>query len=87
MEVARAFIVRPFGTQDGIDFDRVENDLIAPALKLAGIEGRCEAPTHSERTTGCWAPRTLARPGATSVTTRGRRMERRRPPSLACRFT
>jgi hypothetical protein len=40
MEVARAFIVRPFGTQDGIDFDRVENDLIAPALKLAGIEGR-----------------------------------------------
>jgi hypothetical protein len=40
MEVARAFIVRPFGTQDGIDFDRVERDLIAPALKLAGIEGR-----------------------------------------------
>ena len=40
MEVARAFIVRPFGTQDGIDFDRVEKDLIAPALKLAGIEGR-----------------------------------------------
>ncbi|MEY9234069.1 hypothetical protein ABIF68_002516 [Bradyrhizobium japonicum] len=40
MEVARAFIVRPFGTQDGIDFDRVEKDLIAPALMLAGIEGR-----------------------------------------------
>jgi hypothetical protein len=40
MEIARAFIVRPFGTQDGIDFDRVEKDLIAPALKLAGIEGR-----------------------------------------------
>jgi len=40
MEVARAFIVRPFGTQDGIDFDRVEKDLIAPALTLAGIEGR-----------------------------------------------
>jgi hypothetical protein len=40
MEAARAFIVRPFGTQDGIDFDRVEKDLIAPALELAGIEGR-----------------------------------------------
>ncbi len=40
MEVARAFIVRPFGTKDGIDFDRVERDLIAPALKQAGIEGR-----------------------------------------------
>jgi hypothetical protein len=40
MDVARAFIVRPFGTQDGIDFDRVEEKLIAPALKLAGIEGR-----------------------------------------------
>ncbi|MBY3330154.1 hypothetical protein HFN98_05765 [Rhizobium laguerreae] len=40
MEVTRAFIVRPFGTKDGIDFDRVEKDLIAPALKQAGIEGR-----------------------------------------------
>ena len=40
MDVTRAFIVRPFGTQDGIDFDRVEKDLIAPALKQAGIEGR-----------------------------------------------
>ena len=40
MEVTRAFIVRPFGTQGGIDFDRVERDLIAPALTAAGIEGR-----------------------------------------------
>ena len=34
MQVTRAFIVRPFGAQEGIDFDRVERDLIAPALKL-----------------------------------------------------
>ena len=40
MDVARAFIVRPFGTQNGIDFDRVERELIAPALTQAGIEGR-----------------------------------------------
>jgi hypothetical protein len=40
VEVTRAFIVRPFGTQDSIDFDRVEKDLIAPELKVAGIEGR-----------------------------------------------
>ena len=40
MEIARAFIVRPFGTKDGIDFDRVEKDLIAPALTRLGIEGR-----------------------------------------------
>jgi len=32
MGVARASIVRPFGTQEGIDFDCVERDLIAPAL-------------------------------------------------------
>jgi len=29
----RAFIVRPFGTREGIDFDRVERDLIARALE------------------------------------------------------
>ena len=40
MQVTRAFIVRPFRTQEGIDFDRVEKDLIAPALSACGIEGR-----------------------------------------------
>ncbi len=34
-----AFIVRPFGTKSGIDFDRVEKELIAPALKRAGFSG------------------------------------------------
>ena len=29
----RAFIVRPFGTREGIDFDRVERDLVAQALE------------------------------------------------------
>ena len=36
----RAFIVRPFGTKSGIDFDRVEAELIDPALKHLGITGR-----------------------------------------------
>jgi hypothetical protein len=40
MQVTRAFIVRPFGTQADIDFNRVEKDLIAPALDAADIEGR-----------------------------------------------
>jgi hypothetical protein len=31
MQVTRAFIVRPFGTQADINFDRVETDLISPA--------------------------------------------------------
>ncbi len=35
----RAFIVRPFGTKNGIDFDRVDRDLIGPALAAAGIAG------------------------------------------------
>jgi hypothetical protein len=28
----RAFIVRPFSVREGIDFDRVQNELIQPAL-------------------------------------------------------
>lgn len=28
----RAFIVRPFGTKEGVDFDRVERELVQPAL-------------------------------------------------------
>src|SRR5688572_30716983 len=38
-----AFIVRPFGTKDGIDFDRVEKDLIDPVLAGLGIRGRTTA--------------------------------------------
>jgi hypothetical protein len=40
MVATRAFIVRPFGTKEGIDFDAVERLLIAPALTALGIEGR-----------------------------------------------
>jgi hypothetical protein len=36
----RAFIIRPFGTKKEIDFDRVERDLIGPALEKLDIEGR-----------------------------------------------
>src|SRR6266849_6906568 len=35
----RAFIVRPFGIKNEIDFDAVERVLIAPALKEVGAEG------------------------------------------------
>ena len=35
----RAFIVRPFGTRNGIDFDAVEQQLIQPALARLGAEG------------------------------------------------
>ena len=35
----RAFIIRPFGTRKGIDFDQVEKALIAPALKTIGADG------------------------------------------------
>ncbi len=34
-----AFIVRPFGTKNGIDFDRVERELISPALKKLRFSG------------------------------------------------
>jgi hypothetical protein len=36
----RAFIIRPFGTRKGIDFDNVEKQLIGPALESIGAEGR-----------------------------------------------
>src|SRR5436309_1113039 len=36
----RAFIVRPFGVQKGIDFDAVERLLIDPALDHLNISGR-----------------------------------------------
>jgi hypothetical protein len=35
----RAFIVRPFNPRDGIDFKRVQTELIDPALKSSGIVG------------------------------------------------
>ena len=35
----RAFIVRPFGPRNGIDFERVQHDLINPALAHARITG------------------------------------------------
>jgi hypothetical protein len=34
-----AFIVRPFGTKNGIDFDRVEKELIRPALEKLKLSG------------------------------------------------
>jgi hypothetical protein len=36
----RAFIVRPFNVQSGIDFEAVERLLIGPALGALGIDGR-----------------------------------------------
>ncbi len=36
----RAFIIRPFGTRKGIDFDGVERNLVGPALESIGAEGR-----------------------------------------------
>lgn len=36
----RAFIVRPFGTKQGINFDEVERSLIDPALTRLGVTGR-----------------------------------------------
>ncbi|WP_447968980.1 tetratricopeptide repeat-containing protein [Nitrospira sp. M1] len=34
-----AFIVRPFGTKNGINFDRVDQELIRPALQKSGYSG------------------------------------------------
>src|SRR5947207_12047136 len=36
----RAFIIRPFGAKKGIDFERVERELIGPALDHIHAEGR-----------------------------------------------
>jgi hypothetical protein len=33
------FVVRPFGTKSGVDFDRVERDLIRPAMEKSGLTG------------------------------------------------
>ena len=34
-----SFIVRPFGTKKGVDFDRVDRELISPALKEVNLSG------------------------------------------------
>lgn len=36
----RAFIIRPFGKKNGIDFDEVARKLISPALEAVGATGR-----------------------------------------------
>ena len=38
------FIVRPFGTKDGIDFDKVQDHLITPALERLGLKGDTTKP-------------------------------------------
>ena len=35
----RVFVVRPFGEKEGIDFERVERELIQPALVRLGTQG------------------------------------------------
>ena len=39
----KAFIVRPFGIKSEVDFDKVDKELIQPALKLAGVNGSTTA--------------------------------------------
>ena len=40
----RAFIVRPFGTKENINFDEVQRQLIAPALATCDIQGSTTEP-------------------------------------------
>jgi hypothetical protein len=42
--MTRAFVVRPFGVKDGINFDEVQKDLIAPALAACDIQGGTTEP-------------------------------------------
>ena len=46
-----AFIVRPFGIKNGIDFDRVEKELIRPALEASEVFGRHHRSSSSSRAT------------------------------------
>lgn len=39
-----AFVVRPFGIKQEVDFERVHNELIMPALNKVGIKGGTTAP-------------------------------------------
>jgi hypothetical protein len=34
----RAFVIRPFGTRKGIDFDGVEKNLVGPALENIALK-------------------------------------------------
>jgi tetratricopeptide (TPR) repeat protein len=40
----KAFIVRPFGTKNGINFEDVQNNLIAPVLAALDVEGGTTVP-------------------------------------------
>src|SRR3954469_23745661 len=40
-----AFIIRPFGTKNGIDFERVDQELISPALEGHKLAGRTTGET------------------------------------------
>jgi hypothetical protein len=40
MQPMRAFVVRPFGVKDGIDFDRVHRELLSPVLATFNIEAQ-----------------------------------------------
>ncbi|HTE05007.1 MAG TPA: tetratricopeptide repeat-containing protein [Planctomycetota bacterium] len=44
----RAFIVRPFGTKSDIDFERVERELILPALQAVGLDGGTTAQNRAQ---------------------------------------
>ena len=37
--MARAFIIRPFGVKEGVNFDAVDERLIQPALAQIGVSG------------------------------------------------
>ena len=42
--MTRAFIVRPFGTKEGINFEHVQKNLILPALAACDIQGSTTVP-------------------------------------------
>jgi hypothetical protein len=42
--MTRAFIVRPFGTKEGINFEDVQKNLIVPALAACDIQGSTTVP-------------------------------------------
>jgi hypothetical protein len=42
--MTRAFIVRPFGTKEGINFEDVQKNLISPALATCDIQGGTTVP-------------------------------------------
>jgi len=43
--MASAFVIRPFGTKNGIDFERIDQELIDPALKANNLTGRTTGDT------------------------------------------